>query len=144
LVPSGLQAVAPLRIENYWYIGFFYWRSFMSNDKMAESGKSGLVSSTSGVGQAGKVSQKKVREGTVVSSSMDKTVVVSSIVPVKHKKYGKFVRKTKKFYAHDEHNQCSVGDKVKIVESRPLSRTKRWRVVEVKVAAGEVVVAEVG
>lgn len=86
---------------------------------------------------AKRVSKRKARQGKVVSSAMDKTVVVASIVQVKHKKYGKFVRRTKKFYAHDESNSCSVGDVVRIVETRPLSKTKRWRVAEVVVSIGD-------
>ena len=74
---------------------------------------------------------RKVREGTVVSSSMDKTVVVSIIERVRHPKYAKFVNRTKKLYAHDEANDANVGDKVRVMETRPLSKQKRWRVVEV-------------
>jgi small subunit ribosomal protein S17 len=107
----------------------------VSNDKIVERQHTDI--SCCDGSEIKKSSLKKTREGTVVSNRMDKTIVVSSIVPVKHKKYGKFVRITKKFYAHDEHNQCLVGDRVKIVETRPLSKTKRWRVVEVKVTAGD-------
>jgi small subunit ribosomal protein S17 len=74
---------------------------------------------------------RKVREGTVVSSSMDKTVVVAIIERVRHPKYAKFVNRTKKLYAHDEANDANVGDKVRVMETRPLSKQKRWRVVEV-------------
>jgi small subunit ribosomal protein S17 len=70
----------------------------------------------------------KTREGVVVSDKMDKTVVVAITRSVKHPAYGKFVRKTKKYYAHDESNQCEVGDLVRIVETRPMSKLKRWRV----------------
>ena len=74
---------------------------------------------------------RKVREGTVVSSSMDKTVVVAIIERVRHPKYAKFVNRTKKLYAHDEANDANVGDRVRVMETRPLSKQKRWRVVEV-------------
>jgi small subunit ribosomal protein S17 len=76
-------------------------------------------------------SNRKAREGIVVSNKMNKTVVVSLVERVRHPKYDKFVIRTKKFYAHDEANDAKVGDKVRIVETRPLSKTKRWRVVEV-------------
>ena len=75
--------------------------------------------------------QRKVREGLVVSDKMDKTVVVSVEDRVKHALYGKVLRRTSKLKAHDEQNQCGVGDQVRIQETRPLSATKRWRVVEV-------------
>ncbi len=74
---------------------------------------------------------RKVREGLVVSDKMDKTVVVSVEDRVKHALYGKVLRRTSKLKAHDEQNQCGVGDRVLIMETRPLSATKRWRVVEV-------------
>jgi small subunit ribosomal protein S17 len=74
---------------------------------------------------------RKTREGTVVSNKMAKTVVVALVERVRHPKYDKFVVRTKKFYAHDENNDAKVGDKVRIVETRPMSKTKRWRVVEV-------------
>ena len=70
----------------------------------------------------------KTREGLVVSDKMDKTVVVAIMRKVKHPAYGKYIRKTKKYYAHDKDNQCSIGDRVQIVETRPLSKLKRWRV----------------
>ena len=73
----------------------------------------------------------KIREGTVVSNSMDKSIVVGIVSFKKHPQYGKYVRHTKKYMAHDEQNDCNVGDKVRIVETRPLSKRKRWRVQEV-------------
>ncbi|MCB0336789.1 MAG: 30S ribosomal protein S17 [Bdellovibrionales bacterium] len=73
----------------------------------------------------------KVRDGQVVSDKMDKTVVVAITRQVKHKAYGKFVRRTLKYLAHDEQNQCGIGDTVRIVETRPLSKNKRWRVQKV-------------
>ena len=74
---------------------------------------------------------RKMREGVVVSSGMDKTVVLAVIERVRHPKYAKFVMRTKKLYAHDEANDAHVGDRVRVMETRPLSKTKRWRVVEV-------------
>ena len=74
---------------------------------------------------------RKVREGLVVSDKMEKTVVVSVEDRVKHALYGKVMRKTSKLKAHDEQNECGIGDRVLIMETRPLSATKRWRVVEV-------------
>jgi small subunit ribosomal protein S17 len=74
---------------------------------------------------------RKVREGLVVSDKMDKTVVVSVEDRVKHALYGKVMRRTSKLKAHDETNDCGIGDRVRIMETRPLSATKRWRVVEV-------------
>lgn len=70
----------------------------------------------------------KIRQGIVVSDKMDKSIVVSVVRQVKDPKYGKFVRRTKKYMAHDGENQCEIGDTVRIVESRPLSKNKRWRV----------------
>ena len=74
---------------------------------------------------------RKTRTGVVSSNKMDKTIVVAIERKVKHPLYGKFVKKTTKFHAHDEKNECSIGDTVKIMETRPLSKTKRWRLVEV-------------
>ena len=74
---------------------------------------------------------RKVREGLVVSDKMDKTVVVLVEDRVKHALYGKVMRRTSKLKAHDEQNQCGIGDRVLIMETRPLSATKRWRVVQV-------------
>ena len=75
--------------------------------------------------------RRKTREGMVISDRMDKTIVVSVEDRVKHPLYGKVVRRTSKLKAHDEQNQCGVGDRVLIMETRPLSATKRWRVVEI-------------
>jgi small subunit ribosomal protein S17 len=74
---------------------------------------------------------RKTREGLVVSDKMDKTVVVAVEDRVKHPKYGKVLRRTKKYKAHDENNECGVGDRVLLMETRPLSATKRWRVAEI-------------
>jgi small subunit ribosomal protein S17 len=74
---------------------------------------------------------RKVREGLVVSDKMDKTVVVEVEDRVKHRLYGKVMRRTNKLKAHDEQNACGIGDRVLLMETRPLSATKRWRVVEI-------------
>lgn len=74
---------------------------------------------------------RKTKLGVVSSNRMDKTITVNVERKVKHPLYGKFVKKTTKFHAHDEKNECSIGDTVKIMESRPMSKTKRWRLVEV-------------
>lgn len=74
---------------------------------------------------------RKTRQGVVVSNKMDKTIVVAARFKEIHPIYGKFVSKTKKYHAHDEANDCNVGDTVQIMETRPLSKTKRWRVVKI-------------
>ena len=76
-------------------------------------------------------SNRKIRLGVVVSNKMDKTVLVKSETLIPHPIYKKRIKKSKKFKAHDENNQCNIGDKVRIEETRPLSKTKCWRVVEV-------------
>jgi len=75
--------------------------------------------------------ERKVREGIVVSDKMDKTIVVAIKDKAKHPLYKKTINKTKKLKAHDENNECGIGDTVRIVETRPLSKDKRWRVVEI-------------
>ncbi|MCU1501552.1 MAG: rpsQ [Ilumatobacteraceae bacterium] len=74
---------------------------------------------------------RKVREGLVVSNKMEKTAVVAVIERVRHAKYDKFVLRTKKLYAHDETNDANIGDRVRVMETRPLSKSKNWRLVEV-------------
>jgi small subunit ribosomal protein S17 len=74
---------------------------------------------------------RKTRTGEVISSSMNKTIVVRSVTRVPHPKFGKIVKQMKKFYAHDEENKAKTGDRVRIMETRPLSKLKRWRLVEV-------------
>ena len=74
---------------------------------------------------------RKVRTGEVISSGMNKTIVVRSVTRVPHAKFGKIVKQQKKFYAHDEENKAKTGDTVRIMETRPLSKLKRWRLVEV-------------
>ena len=75
--------------------------------------------------------RRKVRDGTVVSTKMDKTVVVAVIERVRHRRYQKTLQRTTKLYAHDEVNDLKEGDRVRVAETRPLSKMKRWRVVEV-------------
>ena len=87
-------------------------------------------SSASGPGLAGR-GYRKVREGLVVSDKMNKTVVVEVEDRVKHPLYGKVLRRTSKLKVHDEQNSCGIGDRVLIMETRPLSATKRWRLVEI-------------
>ena len=74
---------------------------------------------------------RKTRVGVVISDKMDKTVVVAVVIKVKHPLYKKYITQTKKFKAHDEENACGIGDKVRIVETRPLSKDKCWRVAEI-------------
>ena len=74
---------------------------------------------------------RKERIGVVTSNKMQKSIVVSEVKKVKHPMYGKFVLKTKKYVAHDEKNDCKIGDRVKIMETRPISRSKCWRLVEI-------------
>ena len=74
---------------------------------------------------------RKERIGVVVSNKMDKTIIVATEIREKHPLYGKFVKKTTKFVAQDEKNECGIGDTVRIMETRPLSKTKRWRLVEI-------------
>ncbi len=74
---------------------------------------------------------RKERVGVVVSNKMEKTIVVTVKRKMKHPIYGKFVNKTSKLYAQDDQNSCSIGDKVKIMETKPLSKSKRWRLVEI-------------
>ena len=74
---------------------------------------------------------RKERVGIVTSNMMEKSIVVAEVKRVKHAMYGKFVLKTKKYVAHDDNNDCNVGDKVKIMETRPISKSKCWRLVEI-------------
>ena len=74
---------------------------------------------------------RKTRTGKVVSNKMDKTIVVTVVDNVKHPLYGKIVKRTYKLKAHDENNECNIGDRVKVMETRPLSKDKRWRLVEI-------------
>jgi small subunit ribosomal protein S17 len=74
---------------------------------------------------------RKERIGVVVSDKMDKSITISVELRMKHPKYGKFVKKSRKYMAHDENNDCGIGDTVKIMETRPLSKNKNWRLVEI-------------
>jgi small subunit ribosomal protein S17 len=98
---------------------------------MAETKKKAAAAKDSkGAGSAATTDTRglrKTQEGIIVSSKMDKTIVVAVVRQVRHAAYGKFVRRTKKFYAHDESNQGAVGDRVRIVETRPMSKLKRWK-----------------
>ena len=93
----------------------------MSSNQVRESNREDRMS----------LSNRKTVTGQVVSNSMDKSVVVQINRRLKHPVYGKFITKSTKFVAHDEKNECQLGDTIKIVESRPLSKTKKWRLVEV-------------
>jgi small subunit ribosomal protein S17 len=81
--------------------------------------------------EANRTTQRKEREGIVVSTKMDKTVVVAVIDRVRHRRYGKTMQRTSHLYAHDEANDAHEGDRVRLAETRPMSRQKRWRIVEV-------------
>jgi small subunit ribosomal protein S17 len=81
--------------------------------------------------EAARVNRRKVRDGTVTSTKMDKTVVVAVIDRVRHGRYGKTLQRTRQLYAHDEANDAREGDRVRVAETRPISKQKRWRVVEV-------------
>lgn len=87
-----------------------------------------LASSMKNMGDSGK---RKVRIGTVISNKMEKTASILIERRVKHPQYHRIVKRSRKFLAHDENNECQIGDEVRIVETRPLSRRKRWRVVEI-------------
>jgi small subunit ribosomal protein S17 len=99
----------------------------MSNEITTEATESGPDS----VGGAEHRPARKVREGVVVSNKMDKTAIVAVVERVRHPKYNKFVLQTKRLYAHDETNDVNVGDRVRVMETRPMSKSKRWRVTEV-------------
>jgi small subunit ribosomal protein S17 len=102
----------------------------MSDEQIVETPDEERVSGDSTSAET-KRAARKVREGVVTSNGMDKTAVVSVIERVRHPKYNKFVLQTKRLYAHDESNDVNVGDRVRVMETRPLSKTKRWRVVQV-------------
>ena len=94
-------------------------------------GPSGPVSGEQGAAPEARPNPRKVREGVVVSSAMDKTAVVAVVERVRHRRYTKTVQRTKRIHAHDEGNESRVGDRVRISETRPLSKLKHWRIVEV-------------
>lgn len=78
-----------------------------------------------------RINGRKVREGHVTSNGMNKTAIVSVVDRVRHQKYGKTVQRTKKLYVHDENNDLRIGDRVRVMETRPLSKLKRWRLLEI-------------
>jgi small subunit ribosomal protein S17 len=82
-------------------------------------------------GPGGRPNRRKVREGLVVSNTMDKTAVVAVIERVRHPRYAKTVQRTKRLYVHDEENQLRIGDRVRLAETRPQSKLKRWRIVQI-------------
>ncbi len=96
-------------------------------DVTADAGQGDAVP----VDAVGRPSPRKLREGTVVSNAMDKTVIVSVVDRVRHARYAKTMQRTKRLYVHDETNEARVGDRVRVQETRPLSKQKRWRLVEV-------------
>jgi len=98
---------------------------------MSEAGDVAVATDDAGLPDDLARGYRKTREGLVVSDKMDKTVVVEVEDRVKHPKYGKVIRRTKKYKAHDGENACGVGDRVLLMETRPLSATKRWRVAEI-------------
>ncbi len=102
---------------------------------MSDSDQAPLSDSDQAQGEAGapagRENRRKTREGTVVSTGMHKTIVVRVVDRVRHPRYGKTVQRTKKLYAHDETTDARVGDRVLVQETRPLSKLKRWRLVEV-------------
>ena len=80
---------------------------------------------------AARPNRRKIREGVVVSGAKDKTAVVAAVDRVRHRRYGKTVRRTKQLHVHDEDNQLEIGDRVRVQETRPLSKLKRWRLLEI-------------
>ena len=101
----------------------------MSNEEVAP--ETTTTTGAAAAAAAPRAARRKVREGVVVSTGMDKTAVVAVVERVRHPKYNKFVLQTKRLYAHDEANDVNVGDRVRVMETRPLSKQKRWRVTDV-------------
>jgi small subunit ribosomal protein S17 len=91
----------------------------------------GTQSSSEATEPAARPNRRKVREGTVISNGMHKTIVVSVIERVRHPRYAKTVQRTKRLYVHDDANEAGVGDRVRVAETRPMSKLKRWRLVEI-------------
>ncbi len=103
-----------------------------SNDAVAATEDTTTTSSSDAVAATDDTrNARKVREGMVTSTSMDKTIIVTVTDRVRHAKYNKFVLRTKKLYVHDETNDAGEGDRVRVMETRPLSKNKRWRLVEI-------------
>ena len=86
---------------------------------------------TTETGTEARPNRRKVREGTVVSDQMQATVIVAVIERVRHPRYGKTVQRTKRLYVHDEQNEAKIGDRIRVIETRPLSKLKRWRLMEI-------------
>ncbi len=86
---------------------------------------------TSETGTDVRPNRRKVREGTVVSDQMQATVIVAVVERVRHPRYGKTVQRTKRLYVHDEQNEAKIGDRIRVIETRPLSKLKRWRLMEI-------------
>jgi small subunit ribosomal protein S17 len=102
-----------------------------SGPESGDQGPSGPQSGEASGAEGARPNPRKVREGVVVSAAMEKTAVVAVIERVRHRRYTKTVQRTKRIHAHDESNELRVGDRVRISETRPLSKLKHWRVVEV-------------
>ena len=90
-----------------------------------------MADDTTSTDEGARVNRRKVREGIVISTKMDKTVVVAVVDRVRHRRYGKTLQRTNHLYAHDEANDANEGDRVRVAETRPLSKLKHWRVIEV-------------
>ena len=103
----------------------------MANGDMSTGDEKATGAPAAATGEEGRPNRRKVREGLVQSVKMDKTVVVGVIERVRHPRYAKTVQRTKNLYAHDESHELRVGDRVRVAETRPLSKLKRWRVIEV-------------
>ena len=101
------------------------------NAQAASKKSTAAVAASASANEGETRGQRKTKVGVVVSTKMAKTIVVATMRQVMHRKYGKFVRRTSKFYAHDEKGECGVGDEVRITETRPMSRTKRWKLTEI-------------
>jgi small subunit ribosomal protein S17 len=86
---------------------------------------------TTETGTEERINRRKVREGMVVSDAMQATVIVAVVERVRHPRYGKTVQRTKRLYVHDEQNEAKVGDRIRVIETRPLSKLKRWRLMEI-------------
>jgi small subunit ribosomal protein S17 len=86
---------------------------------------------TTETGTEERINRRKVREGMVVSDAMQATVIVAVVERVRHARYGKTVQRTKRLYVHDENNEAKVGDRIRVIETRPLSKLKRWRLIEI-------------
>lgn len=97
----------------------------------APAAEAAPTEATSATGERTRANARKVREGIVASNAMDKTVVVEVVERVRHARYGKTVQRTKRLYVHDQNNEVRVGDRIRVQETRPLSKLKRWRLLEV-------------